>query len=277
MSDKFDDRQHVHWENCLRVRAMTWRCWKGDGGMKYNVEINGLDVEADYSEKSIEAIFLPLLERLTKMQRQKGKRILVMLAAPPAAGKSTLASFLKYLSKTRSGLAPLTVIGMDGFHRRQDYLLTHTVVRDGKEVPMVKIKGAPVTFDFELLASRIARVAAGEVCGWPTYDRMLHNPVEDAISVEGGIVLLEGNYLLLDEDGWRELKDYADYTIKIIAEEIQVRKRLVERKCASGTPYEEAVEFVEGSDLVNVRTCLERSVPADLTLRLEEDGNYFLA
>jgi hypothetical protein len=162
---------------------------------------------------------------------------------------------------------------MDGFHRYQDYLLTHTVVQGGKEVPMVKIKGAPITFDLELLASRIARVAAGEVCGWPTYDRMLHNPLEDAILVEGDIVLLEGNYLLLDEDGWRELKNYADYTIKIIAKEPQVRKRLIDRKHASGTPYEEAVRFVESSDLVNVRTCLEKSLPADLTLRLENDGS----
>ena len=242
--------------------------------MKYNVEINGLGVEANYSEESIEKIFLPLLERLTKMRAEKNRRIFVMLAAPPAAGKSTLASFLKYLSKTRPGFAPLTVIGMDGFHRHQDYLLTHTVVRDGKEVPMVKIKGAPITFDLDLLAFQIARVAAGEVCGWPTYDRMLHNPVEDAILVEGDIVLLEGNYLLLDEDGWRELKDYADYTIKIIAEESQVRKRLIDRKHASGTPYEEAVRFVESSDLVNVRKCLEKSLPADLTLRLKEDGKF---
>lgn len=245
--------------------------------MKYNVGINGLDVEAEYSERSIEMIFLPLLERLTKMQRQKGRRILVMLAAPPAAGKSTLVNFLKYLSGTRENLTPLTIIGMDGFHHYQDYLLSHTVARDGKEISMVKIKGAPVTFDLELLTSRVARVAAGEVCGWPEYNRLLHNPVEDAHLVAGEIVLLEGNYLLLDEDGWRELKNYADYTIKIIADEKQVRERLVNRKCASGTPYEEAVEFVENSDLVNVRECLVKSLAADLTLRLEDDGNYCLA
>lgn len=240
--------------------------------MKYNVEINGLEVEADYSEESMGTIFLPLLEKLTKMRAEKNRRILVMLAAPPAAGKSTLASFLQFLAKTRPNLAPLTVIGMDGFHYYQDYLLTHTVVRDGKEIPMVKIKGAPVTFDLERLAGAVARVAAGEACGWPTYDRMLHNPLEDAILVEGDIVLLEGNYLLLDEAGWRELRNYADYTIKIIAKESQVRKRLIDRKHASGTPYEEAVRFVESSDLVNVRTCLEKSLPADLTLRLDDDG-----
>ncbi len=42
--------------------------------MKYNVEIDGLGVEANYSEESIEMIFLPLLERLTKMRAEKNRR-----------------------------------------------------------------------------------------------------------------------------------------------------------------------------------------------------------
>ena len=65
--------------------------------MKYNVDINGYHVEADFSQDSIDNIFIPLLRKLTDMQKEKGARILVMLAAPPAAGKSTLVSFLKYL------------------------------------------------------------------------------------------------------------------------------------------------------------------------------------
>lgn len=90
-----------------------------------------------------------------------------MLSAPPAAGKSTLAGFLSQLG------VPLTVIGMDGFHRRQEYLLTYTVMRDGREVRMVDIKGAPVTFDLERLTAFVKRAAAGEKMGWPVYDRML--------------------------------------------------------------------------------------------------------
>ncbi len=42
--------------------------------MKYNVEIDGLGVEANCSEESIEKIFLPLLERLTKMRAEKNRR-----------------------------------------------------------------------------------------------------------------------------------------------------------------------------------------------------------
>ena len=141
---------------------------------------------------------------------------------------------------------------------------------------MVKIKGAPITFDLEKLTERVKKVAAGEVCGWPIYDRLLHNPVEDAITVDGGIVLLEGNYLLLDEEGWRDLRQYADYTIMIRADEKMLRERLVRRRMQTGVPEKEAGEFVDYSDMVNVRTCLARSASADLTLQIDEEGDYSL-
>jgi len=244
--------------------------------MDHTVMINGIRVEARYSEQAVKGIFVPLLEKLTAMQKAAGRRILVMLAAPPGAGKSTLASFLERLSRERPGLGQLQVIGMDGFHRRQEYLLEHTALRDGQEIRMVEIKGAPVTFDLEKLTESVRRVAAGERCGWPVYDRLLHNPVEDAITVDGEIVLLEGNYLLLDEDGWRDLKRYADYTVSVTADENMLRERLIDRKKKTGAAEETAVRFVDFSDMPNARLCLEKTVPADLRLRIDGDGEYHI-
>ena len=241
---------------------------------EYTVQINGIKVSARYSERAVHEIFVPLLEKLTAMQRAAGRRILVMLAAPPGAGKSTLVSFLEKLSRERPGLCPVQAVGMDGFHRRQEYLLTHSTVRDGREIRMVEIKGAPVTFDLEKLASAIRRVRSGETCGWPVYDRLLHNPVEDAVTVDGDIVLLEGNYLLLDEEGWRDLSAYADYMVSVSAGETLLRKRLIERKILTGVAEDAAVRFVDFSDMPNVRLCLEKSRPADLRLRVMEDGDY---
>lgn len=242
--------------------------------MEYQTIINGIAVTAHYPDADVESVFLPLLRKLTKMQQDKGGRLLVMLAAPPAAGKSTLLSFLHQLSRKVPGIAPITAIGMDGFHRYQSWLLTHTLLRDNQEVCMVDVKGTPETFDLEKLTAAVARVASGEVCGWPDYDRMLHNPVENARQVDGGIVILEGNYLLLDADGWRELHKYADYTIRILADEESLRQRLISRKIASGTAPEDAVRFVEFSDLYNARLCLAHMLPADLTLQMQPDGRY---
>ena len=241
--------------------------------MEYSACINGYDIKAHYSEENINEIFVPLLKRLTKMQKEKGSRLLVMLAAPPGAGKSTLLDFLEHLSKTTDVVKEIQTIGMDGFHHYQDYLLSHETVRDGKIIKMVEIKGAPITFDLKALEDRISLVASGAICGWPTYDRNLHNPVEDALQVTSDIVLLEGNYLLLDEEGWRGLSAYADYTIFISADEDMLRSRLVERK-AKNTPLEQAKEFVEKSDMRNAIEVLHGSKKADLNLRINSDGEY---
>ena len=245
-----------------------------DGMVEHSVMINGIRVNAVYSEHAVSHIFVPLLQRLTELQQKKGRRILVMLAAPPGAGKTTLLSFLEKLSREREDLTEIQVIGMDGFHRRQEYLLNHFAEHEGKQVSMVEIKGAPITFDLEKLTDCVRRVADGAVCGWPVYDRLLHNPVEDAVCVEGNIILLEGNYLLLDEDGWRDLAAHADYTISIAVDEALLRTRLIDRKMKTGVDENAAVQFVDFSDMPNARICLKKTKPADLQLQIDINGEY---
>ncbi len=240
--------------------------------MRYETQINGIKSSVYFSDENISELFLPLLRRLLRLKEEKGRRVLMFLAAPPGAGKSTLLSFLRYLAEQNGDCTPLTVIGMDGFHRYQEYLLTHTTVRGGEVIPMVKVKGAPETFDLERLKERIRRAAAGEVCGWPEYDRLLHNPREDAVRIEGDLVLLEGNYLLLDRPGWRDLKAYADYTVRLEADEDFLRRRLIDRRIRTGVDPGEAARFVDYSDMANVRICLRESAEADLTWRVDEGG-----
>lgn len=242
--------------------------------IKHRVMINGIDVLAHYTEGAVQGVFLPFLQRMTALQKAKGRRILVMLAAPPGAGKTTLNTFLSRLSREREDLSPLQAIGMDGFHHRQAYLLSHRTFRDGKSIPMVEVKGAPETFDLEKLTEAVKKAASGESCPWPAYDRMLHDPVENTVTVDGDIVLLEGNYLLLDEDGWRDLKAFADYTVSLRADESILRARLIDRRMKTGVDRERAVRFVDFSDMPNVRLCLEKSLPADLRLVLGPDGDH---
>ena len=139
---------------------------------------------------------------------------------------------------------------------------------------MVEVKGAPETFDLEALTQRVKSLAAGETTGWPVYDRLLHNPVEDAVRVDGDIVILEGNYLLLDMDGWRDLASCADYTISVRADEGMLRERLIGRRMKTGVSREESIRFVDFSDMPNVRLCLNSSLPADLQLEIDSRGEY---
>jgi len=242
--------------------------------MIYQEDINGIPVKAYFSEESIESIFLPLLRHLTGLQIQKGRRIIVLLAAPPGAGKSTLVHFLKYLAENTEGILPITSLGMDGFHHYQSYLDTHTMERSGEIHLMKEFKGAPETFDLPLLKERLRMVAEGQDCGWPEYYRIAHDPIDNAITVTGDIVLIEGNYLLLDWDGWSDLAGYADYTIRLMADESILKDRLIERKMNSGITFDEAKAFVERSDLYNVQTCLNHTVDnTDLTLKLMDDDS----
>ena len=199
--------------------------------MEYQVNINGLPVTAAFSEENIREIFVPLLEKLYQLQKEKGGRILVLMAAPPGCGKSTLASFLGKLSEGR-----ITVIGMDGFHRYQKYLTTNFIQRDGQRIPMVKIKGAPITFDLDKLTTKVRQVASGQECLWPIYDRLYHDP------------------------------------ISLTAEESLLEKRLVERHIVSGKTPEEAKAFVAGSDMANAREVMNHSLTPDLCLKVTEDG-----
>ena len=244
--------------------------------MKYSANINGIDVNAYYSDKTVNELFVPLLKQLAALHTEKRTRVLAMLAAPPGAGKSTLVSFLEHLAKEIVPEKSIQTVGMDGFHRRQEYLLSHTVAVNGMDIPMVKIKGAPVTFDLDGLREKIAEVTEGHLCTWPRYDRLLHNPVEDAIAITADIVLLEGNYLLLELDGWRELSEYADYTISLSADEKLLRNRLIERRIATGVKKEAAEAFVDFSDMANVRLCLEKTGEADLELELSCDGTEII-
>ncbi len=234
--------------------------------MNYSADINGIAYSVDYNDAAVNDKLIPLLKHLSQLHTEKGRRVLVMLAAPPGAGKSTLVSFLAYLAKKVIPDKKVQYAGMDGFHHRQEYLLTHTVEVSGEEIPMAKIKGAPITFDLDALRAKIEEVTQGHICKWPHYDRQLHDPVEDAITIDADIVLLEGNYLLLDEDGWRELSQYANYTISLKADAETLRERLIRRKMKTGMTRENAESFVEFSDMPNVRLCLEKTMKADLEL-----------
>ena len=234
--------------------------------MNYSADINGITVNAAYSDTTVNEVFIPLLKHLAQLHHEKQRRILVMLAAPPATGKSTLVSFLAHLARSVILEERLQAVGMDGFHLRQSYLLTHTVEVDGKSVPMAGIKGAPITFDLDALTRKIREVAEGNSCRWPHYDRQLHDPVDDAITIDADIVLIEGNYLLLDMDGWRDLSRFADYTIVLTADADMLRERLIGRKMKTGMTREDAERFVAFSDMRNVRLCLDKTMKADLEL-----------
>jgi pantothenate kinase len=239
----------------------------------YKFLVNSLEVNANYFKEDIENIFIPLLKKLTNMKKSNNGRLLFYLAASPGVGKSTLASFLEFLSRNNEEIQEIQAIGLDGFHYPQQYIKNNEVIVDGKEVPMAEVKGCPETFDLSRLKSKI-KALKSESVRWPIYDRTLHDVVEDQILVTKDIVLIEGNWLLLNEDGWRDLKEYCNYSIFIKADEEMLKGRLIHRKIKGGLSEKDAVKFYEKSDSKNVKRVLNNSIKADLQLELLSNGKY---
>lgn len=237
---------------------------------RFELAVSGLHVSAtlsEASERAMEALIDGLIAR-----KGDGGRLVAFLAGPPGAGKSTLSLILEALASSRApGL--LQALPMDGFHYPARYITSHTVVRDGEVLPMARVKGSPETFDVAALEEAIRGLKAGPK-RWPAYDRRLHDVVDFAIPVTGEILLVEGNWLLLNEPGYARLRDACDYALALWADEAALRDRLIRRKMSGGANEAEARAHYERCDGPNIRRYLAHSAPGDVNFRVAGDGEY---
>lgn len=236
------------------------------------VDNSGFKTEAKFSEDAINNVFLPFLRKLNEVYGQVGRKVIAYLVAPPGAGKTTVSQFLEQLSQEHEELTKIRALSMDGFHYSSSYMDAHFAVVDGSTIPMKTIKGAPQTFDLDKLQEKI-RELKQEEADWPIYDRNIHDVVEDAISVDSEIILIDGNYLLLKDPKWTNIRALADYTVFIKADPEMLKPRLIARKVRGGKTQNEAEHFYEVSDGKNVKLVLNNSAEADETWILEADGD----
>ena len=179
------------------------------------------------------------------LQDMPAGRYLVALAGPPASGKSTLAEALaEQLNQTHPNRA--AIIPMDGFHY-DDAVLEARGDRARK--------GAPHTFDVAGFAHLLGRLKANmepEVA-IPLFDRQLEVARAGAaiIPQEVELLLVEGNYLLLDRAPWDQLFAQFDLTVMIDVSEAELRRRLSQRWEALGFDAEAVALKVEENDLPN--------------------------
>ncbi|WEM44751.1 nucleoside/nucleotide kinase family protein (plasmid) [Photobacterium sp. DA100] len=241
--------------------------------MKVNLNISGFDTEAVFPDKDIKTIHKPLVEKFTRLYQETQQRIVIFLSAPPGSGKSTLAAFWEYLSEQDDQLEPLQVLPFDGFHYPNDILDNNTIERNGETIPLRSIKGCYETFNLTELIDKLKQLKVKDP-KWPYYDRNLHDPVDDAIDVTRNIVVVEGNWLLLDEPVWQGLYNLADFTVFIDTQPEFLQARLVNRKIRGGSSPEEALAFYQKSDAVNVEKVLNHSIKADLNLFMNRDGSF---
>ena len=165
---------------------------------------------------------------------------MIGIAGAPGVGKSTLTEALA----DELG-ALVAILPMDGFHLPRAELTDAQLAR----------RGAPDTFDAAGFIATLRLVRAGEPVTAPGFDRRIEDPTPGVhlIAPATPIVLVDGNYLLLDEEPWRGVLPLLDECWLLELDDEVRRARLVLRHAASGKSHAEAVRFATESDEANAR------------------------
>jgi pantothenate kinase len=175
-----------------------------------------------------------------------GRRFLLGLAGPPAAGKSTLARALVNGVNARLGADTAAYVPMDGFHLSNAQL---------DRLGLRGRKGAPDTFDANGYVHLLRRLRSDHErpVYAPAFDRALEEPVAAGLVVlpDTRLVVTEGNYLADDGPDWEHVRDLLDELWFIDTPEAVRETRLLDRHLAGGRGKEEALAFIAASERPN--------------------------
>jgi pantothenate kinase len=184
-----------------------------------------------------------LRERARALLLAPGRAVLGVAGAP-ASGKSTLTEQLA-LELAADHPGAVAVVGMDAFH------IGHRVLeRHG----LTAVKGAPHTFDARGYVALLARVrASSETVYAPEFHREIEDSLAHVVEVgpEVGLVITEGNYLLLAEPPWDEVRALLDEAWFVHLADDERRRRMVLRHERHGHSPEDARARTFGSDEAN--------------------------
>ncbi|AUZ36146.1 nucleoside/nucleotide kinase family protein [Arthrobacter sp. PGP41] len=189
-----------------------------------------------------------------------GTRIILGIAGAPGSGKSTFAEWIR----RQFGPGQAVVVPMDGFH------LGNAII-DG--TPLRQRKGAMDTFDAGGYLSLLRRLARRDepVVYAPEFRRTLDEPVAASIAVpaEVPLVITEGNYLLMEQEPWKDIRAQLDEVWFVDTPPALRLGRLVARHVSFGMDRQAAEAWAAGPDEANAvliqatRRSADRVIPWD--------------
>lgn len=184
-----------------------------------------------------------LVERAERLI-QSDRRCVLGIAGAPASGKSTLATMLFAELRARHPGA-VVLVGMDAFH------IGHRVL---EERGLVQVKGAPETFDVAGYLAMLARIRTAEGTIYaPEFRRDIEDSIAHTVEIttSARLVITEGNYLLVDQPPWDQVRGLLDECWYLQVDESLRLRRLVDRHRAYGRDPAAARDRAYGSDQAN--------------------------
>ena len=187
-------------------------------------------------------------------------RTIVGVAGAPGSGKSTLAeAVVARLNAAEAGSA--AILPMDGFH--YDDRVLHDMGRHAR-------KGAPDTFDVGGLGHILKRLKRNEeaTVAVPVFDRDLEISRGSARLIPRAVrrIVVEGNYLLLAQAPWCDLRPLFDITVMVEVPEPILRERLTARWRGYALSADAIAQKLDGNDLPNGALVAATSVEATYRL-----------
>lgn len=190
-------------------------------------------------------------------ERGRAGRHITAVAGPPGAGKSHIADRLAdALNADDAGSA--AVFPMDGYHFDDAILNAHG---------WRPRKGAPHTFDVHGFAAMLARLRENteDRIAVPVFDRSIEIARNAARFIPNSVrhLIVEGNYLLLDEAPWNQLQ--FDTTVFLDVPMDEIERRLLGRW--QSLEGDALTAKLEENDLPNARLVVAQSRAADFRVR----------
>ncbi|WP_411374564.1 nucleoside/nucleotide kinase family protein [Arthrobacter sp. MPF02] len=173
-----------------------------------------------------------------------GSRTILGITGAPGSGKSTFAAWIR----EQFGPGAAVVVPMDGFH------LGNAII-DG--TPLRQRKGAIDTFDAGGYLSLLRRLVRRDepVVYAPEFRRTIDEPVAASIAVpaEVSLIITEGNYLLAEQEPWKEVRAQLDEVWFLETPDQLRMSRLVARHVQFGMDQAAAEAWAAGPDEANAR------------------------
>lgn len=190
-------------------------------------------------------------------------RLLIGLVGCPGAGKTTMSKQICNRINEISRCDVCMVLPMDGFHLTKKQL---DAFPDPKEAH--RRRGSPWTFDGDAFARALYEAKNGNIVRCPSFDHAQGDPVPESILISPAcrIVLVEGLYLLLQQEPWTSAARNL-HECWFLETELEVALERVKHRQAIDHPdrsTEEITTRVEENDKLNALLVLDTKDKADL-------------